>query len=291
MDNPTPETNEVNESNLLQPVAPTPAPAAEPIKLPTPPPQEVRRDDVLVINQSTLYMFLTAIVFFAAGFIVAWLTFQTRADDIKTASSAAAREAIRTAIAEVSGNAANPTQIPRQDVKVSDTMPSWGPADAKVTIVEFSDFQCPFCQSFYSRTYQQLRADYGDKVRFVFRHYPIPSLHPDAERASLAAECAKEQGRFWEFHNVIFTDNINRLSYDELIQHAGTAQVPNIDQFKQCLDSQKYKANVQEDIQAAESHFVSGTPTFFVNGNILVGAQPYERFKALIDSQLQAAGG
>src|SRR3954469_3279532 len=111
MDNPTPEIN---------------VPQPEPIQMPPEPPQEPRRNDVLIINQTTLYMFLTAIVFFAAGFIVAWLTFQTRADDIRTTASGAAREAIRTAIAEL-GNAPTPTTIPRQDVKFDDTMPSWGP--------------------------------------------------------------------------------------------------------------------------------------------------------------------
>jgi protein-disulfide isomerase len=275
MDNPTPESN---------------VPQPEPIKMPSEPPQETRRDDILVINQTTLYMFLTAIVFFAAGFIVAWLTFQTRADDIRSTASGAAREAIRTAIAEL-GNAPTPTTLPRQDVKFSDTMPSWGPADAKVTIVEFSDLQCPFCESFYNRAYQQIKNNYGDKIHFVFRHFPIPSLHPDAENASYAAECAKEQGRFWEFHNVVLSSNGSNLSRDGLIEHARTAQVANMDQFTQCLDTQKYKAVVQEDVKAGEGYYVNGTPTFFINGDILVGAQSYEVFKAKIDSELQSTGG
>jgi protein-disulfide isomerase len=266
-------------------------PQPEPIIIPPEPPQEIRRDDVLVINQTTLYMFLTAIVFFAAGFIVAWLTFQTRADDIRNTASGAAREAIRTAIAELGGNAPTATPIPRQNVKFDDSMPSWGPADAKVTIVEFSDLQCPFCESFYQRTYQQLKTEYGDKIRFVFRHFPIASLHPDAENTSYAAECAKEQGRFWEFHNVVLNNNGNNLSHDQLIEHARTAQVPNIEQFTQCLDSQKYKSVIDEDIKAGDSYYVTGTPTFFINGNILIGAQPYELFKAKIDQAFQAAGG
>jgi protein-disulfide isomerase len=281
MENPTPETSQPEPISL--PPLPEQEPHSQPKKY------VPRRSDDIVISKTTLYYLLVATIFFVAGFFVAWVVFNLRSDDIRTTASNAAREAVTTAIADLSGGAAAaPTPIPRQDITVSNTMPAWGPNDAKVTIVEFSDFQCPYCESFYTHTYTKLKQTYGDKIRFVYRHYPLYQIHPDAEPAANAAECAKEQGKFWEYHDILFS-NQSDLSRDALIKYASTVKVQNTDQFTKCIDSKKYQSVIDADQQAGDGYAVTGTPTFFVNGNMLVGAQPYEVFVKAIDTELKAA--
>ncbi|MEP7289469.1 MAG: DsbA family protein [Chloroflexota bacterium] len=269
----------------------------ESIRLPEKPIHEDRPGDVVVISQATLYYGLTAILFFVAGFAIAWVVFATRADDIKAVASSAAREAVSTAIAgmAVSGNGAvqqvQPTPIGRQTINVSNTMPAWGPADAKVTLVEFSDFQCPYCELWFQRVYPKLKQNYGDKIHFVYRHFPLGApMHPDSEPAALAAECAKEQNKFWEYHDVLFS-NQSDLSRGALIKYAGDVKVGNVDQFTKCFDTQKFKQIVDSDFNEGAGYSVNGTPTFFINGNILVGAQDYSVFASMIDKELQSASG
>jgi protein-disulfide isomerase len=272
---------------------PSTAPGHEPIRLPEAP-SESTPGDVIVINQQVIYYAIVAVMFFAAGFLIAWIVFSSRADDVRSAASNAAREAVRTAIAEVASGAAaqnaTPTPIPRQDVRYSDSMASWGPKDSKVTIVEFSDFECPFCSRLYSRAYKQIREKYGSRVRFVFRHFPLTSIHPNALGAALASECAKEQAKFWEYHDVLF-ENQRALQRDSLIQYARQVGVANIEQFTQCFDQSKYLRTVQEDMADGEKYFVNGTPTLFINGNYVAGAQEFEIFAAIIERELLGRAG
>jgi protein-disulfide isomerase len=272
-----------------------------PIRLPAERSDEPRPGDVIVISQATVYYFVIAVLFFIAGFAVAWITFSTTTDSkfanlrdqVITAASNAAGESVATAMAGFSGAAVaaqpTPTPVPRQNVSVGQGA-SWGPADAKVTIVEFSDFQCPFCEMFYTDTYQLIRKQYGDKIRFVYRQFPISSLHPYALGAALASECALEQGKFWEYHDTLFSNQSN-LTKDALLKYADEVKIPDTKQFAQCLDSQKYLSKVQNDLREGAGYSVQGTPTFFINGNILVGAQPFANFAAAIDSELRQAGG
>ena len=267
----------------------------EPVRLPNKPTNDPRPGDVIVINQTTVYYFVIAVLFFIAGFAVAWIVFSTttnnavsnmRADIINAVSSA-----VSSAMASGGGAVAQATEtpVPRQNVTF-ETAPIWGPTNAKVTIVEFSDFQCPYCEIFYKQTYPLIKQKYGDKIRFAYRHFPIPSLHPDAERAALAAECANEQGKFWDYHDALF-GNQQDLSRDALIKYAGQVKVTNIQQFTSCLDTQKYMTKVQTDVNAGMGYYVSGTPTFFINGNILVGAQSFQTFSQYIDQEMAQAGG
>lgn len=260
------------------------------------PPQEKSQNepqpsDVITINQSTLYYFLTGVLFFIAGFAVAWVTFASRSDDIKTAASGAAQQAVQTAIAGIvvgQNTAPTPTPIPRQDIKFDADSPTWGAANAKVTIVEYSDFQCPYCEQFYQNAYALIKKNYGEKVRFVFQYFPL-DIHPDAGPAANAAACAQEQGKFWEYHDYLFTHQQD-LSHDALIQDAKDVNVPNIKQFTDCFAAKKYDSKIKSQIDAGNTYYVGGTPTFFINGTFLAGAQPYSEFKKLIDSELQLAG-
>lgn len=167
-----------------------------------------------------------------------------------------------------------------------------GNAKAKVTIVEFSDFQCPFCRSFFEGAYVQIKKEYIDtgKVRFVYRHYPLP-FHSAARPSALAVECAGEQGKFWQLHDKIFAEQTKKgtgtIAYGVPELKTWASQIGlNTSQFNSCLDSEKYASNVDADSAAGAKFGVSGTPAFFINGKLLVGAQPFAQFKALIDSEL-----
>jgi protein-disulfide isomerase len=182
-----------------------------------------------------------------------------------------------------------PTQpsAPSPTVAVSaDDDPVKGDANAPVEIIEFSDFQCPFCSRFFSDTLPQLEREYIDtgKVKFVYRDFPLDSIHPQATPAAEAANCAKEQDKFWEYHDKIFQNQaiMSPASYKQWAQELGL----NTQQFNSCLDSRKYQEEVRKDFQDGASAGVGGTPTFYVNGVELVGAQPFSAFKSIIDQQL-----
>ena len=163
--------------------------------------------------------------------------------------------------------------------------PMIGDADAPVTIVEVSDFQCPFCERFYSQTYLALKEDYVDtgKVKIVFRDFPL-SFHPEAEPSAIAAECANEQGKFWEFHDLIF-ENQGSMSASAYLQWAEEIGL-DMDQFSECVDTQKYKSEVADDYNDGGRLGITGTPGFFVNGELVTGAQPYSVFAAAIEAAL-----
>jgi len=171
---------------------------------------------------------------------------------------------------------------PRQ--KVADAgHASKGPAGAPVVMIEFSDFQCPFCQRANPAVDQVLKT-YGDKIRFVYRHYPLPN-HPDARPAAEAAACAQEQNKFWPYHDQLFA-NASKLSAKDLKDHAGAAGLDTT-QFAACVDSRQTRAKVDADIAEADAAGVTGTPAFFINGRPLEGAQPFEAFKRIIDEELR----
>lgn len=165
--------------------------------------------------------------------------------------------------------------------------PSRGPAAAPVTIVEFSDFHCPFCRRVLA-TLNQLEARYGDRLRLVFRDYPIDGLHPGARRAHEAARCAHEQGRFWPYHDVLFAEAPRAAAADleAYARRVGLALEP----FRQCLESGRQAAAVRRDIEDGERLGVTGTPAFFINGRPLTGAQPLEAFVEVIEEELRRAG-
>lgn len=155
-----------------------------------------------------------------------------------------------------------------------------GNSKSGLTIVEFSDFQCPFCQRF-APTVQQVLKEYGNKVRFVYKHFPLDSIHPWARPAALASECASEQGKFWEYHDALFARQ-DEFGTDFWSKLAGELKL-NVGKFNDCVSSGKYAARVDADYKQGLSAGVRGTPHTIV-GNIPVsGAVPYEQLKAIID--------
>ena len=168
----------------------------------------------------------------------------------------------------------------------TDGAPARGGAKAPVTIVEFSDFHCPFCKRVVP-TLKELETKYGDKVKLVFRDYPIDQLHPGARKAHEAARCAGDQGKFWAYHDVLFA-NDSDSSPQRLKAYAQQVGL-DVAKFDQCVQSGKSKDLVQKDVEEAGRLGVNGTPAFFINGELLSGAQPLENFVRVIDRELARA--
>lgn len=171
---------------------------------------------------------------------------------------------------------------PPRQVVASDGRPSKGPANAPIELIEFSDFQCPFCLQANS-TVQRILSSYGDRIRFVYRHFPLKN-HAQAWPSAEASQCAHEQGKFWQYHDRLFADQ-TKLGDEDLKAHAAALGL-DAARFNACVDSHTYKAAVDTDVSDAEKLGVSGTPAFFVNGRLLSGALPYDTFKGVIEEEL-----
>ncbi|HMF44019.1 MAG TPA: thioredoxin domain-containing protein [Polyangia bacterium] len=173
----------------------------------------------------------------------------------------------------------------KQDVKLGDA-PVKGPTNAKVTLVAFSDFQCPFCSRAVP-TLKQVEDEYKGKIRIAFKQMPLP-FHDKAHLAAEAALAANEQGKFWQYHDKLFANQqaLDRPSLEKYAEELGL----NMSKFKAALDSGKFKNKVDSDAKEGAAVGATGTPTFFINGTILVGAQPFEKFKSAIDAELKAKG-
>lgn len=194
-----------------------------------------------------------------------------------------------------------PTERPKLPMKISaDNDPVIGNPNAPITIIEFSDFQCPFCARFHVQTLPLILEEYIEqgKVKLVFRDFPIQSIHPNALPASVASECANEQGKFKEMYDMLF-ENQNEWNKQETVdalslfsQYATEIQLEQ-ETFDSCLTNGNYIEEIRKDLDDGQNYGVSGTPGFFIgNDQIgyveLKGAQPFESFKKIIDAQLDA---
>jgi protein-disulfide isomerase len=162
--------------------------------------------------------------------------------------------------------------------------PALGPADAPVTIVEFSDFECPFCVRWHQEVWPQISDAYQGKVRLVYRDFPLIQAHPYAQDAAIAARCAGEQDRYWDYHNLLFQGEmeLSPLTFDTYSSRLELEQ----ETFKTCLENPEMLLLVQNDLSLGEMIGIDGTPTFFINGYRIKGAQPFEEFQKVIDSIL-----
>ena len=172
----------------------------------------------------------------------------------------------------------------------ADDDPYIGSIKAPLTLIEFSDFQCPFCRNFFNNTLPEIKRNYVDtgKIRLVYRDFPISSVHKSAQKAAEASECADEQGKFWEYHDILFNNQkvweIDNTT-TELKNYASALNL-DINGFSTCLDSGKYSSEVANDIKDGAKAGITGTPTFFINDIKIVGAQPYDYFKNIIEAEL-----
>ena len=251
-------------------------------------------ENTVMVNRSTMYSVI-AIFAFLVGFMAAWLIVTVSGNNSASVDviRVAVQQAIATALvagpAQANANTAN-RQVPTIDpgkrsiVSVANS-PIFGPDTAPVTVIEFGDFQCPFCEQFFLQTETALVQKYQGKIRFVYRNFPLSDIHPYAQGSAEAAQCAYEQKRFWEYHNLLYQNQAQLGQADLYVNYARQLNL-DVTSFTVCLNSGKYAYKVQNDYAEGLLLGVSGTPTFFINGRILVGAQPLSAFSAYINAEL-----
>ncbi len=238
----------------------------------TPSENTQRGSDVITIKKDSLWKYSTFIL--AAILVVGAFMFFIRGDN-NTAPTG-----------QVVNNPGDTLPSANGKVEVSeDDDAVLGKKDAPVTIIEFSDYECPFCGRHFQQTYPQLKNDYIDtgKVKLVYRDFPL-GFHPTALPAAIAAECVREKGKdeaYFKYHDKLF-QNQQSLTNDNLKKYAKELGYD----IGTCLDSEKYKSEVEKDMRDGNAAGVSGTPSFFVNGKQIVGAQPFSAFKQAIDAEL-----
>ncbi len=166
-----------------------------------------------------------------------------------------------------------------------DNRPSIGRRDARVTVIEFTDYECPFCKRHNETVLPKLISEYKNNIRYIAVNFPLTQIHPLAFEASIAAECAFDQGRFWEYRRQLFA-NEGALFFEKLILLADKIDL-DVNQFEKCMKSDDKYQLVKGDILIAEELGITGTPTFFINDKVLIGSRPFGSFKLLIDAELQ----
>jgi protein-disulfide isomerase len=241
--------------------------------IPAIPPRRERRSTAhLQIGWWVLFL----VIFFGLGLGTGYLVW----------GSAPQSKSETTSAGQSGADAVDPTaprKVTRYPVTADDD-PSYGPADAPVTIIEFSDFECPYCQRWHAEVWSQLKEAYPDQIRLVYRDFPLYSIHPNAGQAAEAANCAGDQGQYWEFHDLLLSGG-NPLGTATYQTYANSLSL-DMEQFNDCVESRKYESEVDADYQYAAGIGIQSTPTFFINGVALIGAQPFEVFQELIDLEL-----
>jgi protein-disulfide isomerase len=262
--------------------------------------QEISTDNIPNKSSTSSGMMVALIAVVAIAAFFAGTYFSNLDSDTITKSDL--EDALSKLESKINVQKASPQQAPSQPsqpVKISlDNDPIRGDPNAPITIVEFSDFQCPFCARFHLQTLPLLLEEYIDtgKVNLVYRDFPIQSIHPNALPAAVAAECANEQGKYWEYHDTLFEkqNSWNRLDSNTVIstfsQYATDIGLEQ-QQFDSCLDSGKYLEEVQGDLSDGKDYGITGTPGFFIGNDEIGfvkinGAQPFDSFQRVIDAQL-----
>lgn len=241
---------------------------------------------VAVIPRVIFNYVVIAAVSLVLGLVIGVVGYDRLSEQNRTSTEALINKAVATAVAAIpSADTAAVVDPNKRYTVTTANQPALGPADAPVVIVEFADFHCSYCKRFNDQTITPLLETYGDQVQFVYRDFPI--LGPDSLSAALAASCAADQNAFWQFHDNLFA-NQSSLTRDAFVQYATNLNL-DVDTFTQCYDNQTHQAEVVQDYNEGQSLGVGGTPTFFINGKMLVGAQPIEQFAAIIDAELASA--
>ena len=173
-------------------------------------------------------------------------------------------------------------QYTRYDIP-AEGYPSLGPEEAEIVIVEFSDFQCPYCRRFHQETFQSLLEAYPGQIRFVYRNLPLTQIHPEAFSSAVASLCANDQNAYWQFHDKLFSSET--LGEETYIAYASELGL-DVEGFRECIASDRHDEFIQTDMDFALNLGVQSTPTFFVNGLAVVGAQPLSTFQQIIDKEL-----
>ncbi len=238
-------------------------------------------EDFITFKRSYFYSVLVVLAF-AVGILVGYVAWGRGSSASAVAANPQnAAGNVAQAGADVIASPA-PPQYVRYDIP-TEGYPSLGPDDAPITVVEFSDYQCPFCRRFHDETYQALLDAYPGQIRFVYRNLPLTSIHPSAMPAAVASLCANDQNMYWEYHEKLFSsETLDEVTY---IQYATDLGL-DVDKFTACLSDGSHDEFIAEDMAFALDLGVQSTPTFFVNGLAIVGAQPLSSFQQLIDKEL-----
>ncbi len=240
------------------------------------------QEDTVTFKRSHFYLALIVLAF-AVGVLVGYMAWGRNSGLAQQPAAAQGQDSGSSPSSVVEAPVATSApQYVRYKIP-TEGFPSIGPADAPITIVEFSDFECPFCRSFQQNTYQPLMNAYPGKIRFVYRNLPLTTIHPDAFGAAVAARCANEQNTFWPYHDKLFSSE--QLGQAVYIQYASELGL-DVNAFKDCIASDRNNQFIQDDSDFATNLGVSSTPTFFINGLAVIGAQPLEVFKQVIDKEL-----
>lgn len=257
------------------------APVIEPIEQIDPEPieQSFVEEDTITFKRSHFYSALSILTFFA-GILVGYVIWGTGLlSQLGIGSGTTAQ--VKGPVVEAPVVTEEP-QYTRYDIPTAGFY-ALGPADAPITIVEFSDYQCPFCKRWHTEVYEALLAAYPGKIKFVYRNLPLTSIHPDAQSAAEAAMCAGDQNAYWQYHDKLLRSEI--LGSGTYKQYAQELNL-NMTAFEACISEEKYKDAIQADSEFALNLGIRSTPTFFINGLAIVGAQPLDIFKEIIDKEL-----
>jgi protein-disulfide isomerase len=260
--------------------------AEVPVEAPVTPPA-AEQAPVVVIPRTLFNYAVIAVVCLVLGVGIGVLGYDRLAQQSRVSNEALINKAVATAVAalprDTAAAAAGPDPNTRYTV-ATENRPAIGSPDAPVTIVEFGDFRCGYCKRFHEETITPLLENYGEQVRFVYRDYPI--LGPDSQQAAYAATCAHDQGAFWEFHDLLYANQsqLNRVAF---LSYAESLEL-DVERFTTCYDEGTLNAEVIQDYNDGVALGITGTPTFFINGKIFIGAQPYAQFAAAIDAELSA---
>jgi len=268
-----------------QSIEPVNEPAIESTIEPAIEPEDLQEDPIPVIQEDTItfkrshfYAVLTVLAF-ATGVLLGYVVWGMESTGGIAQSSLASGQ-VSGPIAEAP--VTQQSQYTRYDIPTKNSY-AIGPADAPITIVEFSDYQCPFCRRWHAEVYKPLLAAYPGKIRLVYRNLPLTSIHPDALGAAEAAMCAGEQDVYWKYHDKLFgSESLGNNVYIQYAQELGL----NIPTFEACISNHKYQKAIETDSDFAINLGVRSTPTFFINGLAIVGAQPLDVFKQVIDKEL-----
>jgi protein-disulfide isomerase len=256
-------------------------PVIEPEELPEDLQDPIIQEDTVTFKRSHFYAVLTVLAF-AAGVLLGYVVWGMGSAGTSALSLQAAgpRTAPANGVSEVP--ITQQPQYTRYDIP-TDNFYALGPADAPITIVEFSDYECPFCRRWHAEVYRPLLAAYPGKIRLVYRNLPLTSIHPDALAAAEAAMCAGEQDVYWKYHDKLFSsESLGNSVYLQYAQDLGL----NMSTFEACLNNHKYQKAIETDSDFAINLGISSTPTFFINGLAIVGAQPLDVFKQVIKKEL-----
>jgi len=248
----------------------------EPVEQPSDFPED--EEDTITFKRSHFFSVLS-ILTFLAGLSVGYVIWGTNLlQGLRFRSSIAEQANGPVVEAPVTAE----PQYTRYDIP-TDGYHTLGPSNAPITIVEFSDYQCPFCRRWFNEVYQPLFTAYPGQIRMVYRNLPLTSIHPDAFPAAEAAMCAGDQDVYWQYHDKLFGGEL--LGTNVYLQYARDLNL-NMTSFEACLNDGKYKAEIQADSDFAMGLGVRSTPTFFINGLAIIGAQPLDVFQQVIDKEL-----